>query len=144
MCQRISGGINGSASTNIGRDFLFASANTLRNGSKYMILPRVILAYLGFIGPSKRDDIESLAYTFVWLLKHELPWGHLKDNNGFEGRQEAIACRQDPKCQESLRENLPEVFANFVAYALSLDSAAEPDYERWSRQFKEYAASSTS
>ena len=78
------------------------------------------------------------------MLKHKLPWEHLKDDDGFEGRREAIACRRDPKQQQELRNELPAVFTNFVSYALSLDSTADPDYERWSRQFREYASSQES
>ncbi|KAE8687909.1 Kinase family protein isoform 4 [Hibiscus syriacus] len=40
-------------------------------------------AHLGRMG-SRRDDLESLAYTLIFLLRGKLPWqGYVGENNGF-------------------------------------------------------------
>ncbi|KAL1757758.1 kinase-like domain-containing protein [Schizophyllum commune] len=79
--------------------------------------------------PSRRDDMESLAYTIVDLLCDDLPWG-------------------DPECPASeiltLKQSwsgpaictgYPAVFGEFVDYTRSLAFEETPDYAGWKHRF---------
>ncbi|CAI9755669.1 unnamed protein product [Fraxinus pennsylvanica] len=83
-------------------------------------------AHLGRIG-SRRDDLESLAYTMIFLLRGRLPWqGFQGDNKGF------LVCKKKVATSpESLCCFCPAPFRQFVDYVVNLKFDEEPNYAKY-------------
>ncbi|KAJ8464865.1 hypothetical protein OPV22_027417 [Ensete ventricosum] len=82
-------------------------------------------AHLGRIA-SRRDDLESLAYTLVFLLSGRLPWqGFQGENKGF------LVCKKKVATSpESLCCFCPHPFRQFVEYVVNLKFDEEPNYTK--------------
>ncbi|PIA64725.1 hypothetical protein AQUCO_00100295v1 [Aquilegia coerulea] len=82
-------------------------------------------AHLGRTG-SRRDDLESLAYTLVFLLRGRLPWqGYQGENKGF------LVCKKKMATSpETLCCFCPLPFRQFVEYVVNLKFDEEPDYAK--------------
>ncbi|KAI5899215.1 kinase-like protein [Schizophyllum commune H4-8] len=83
--------------------------------------------------PSRRDDMESLAYTVLALLCDGLPW-HKRRTYDEEFLPE--------KCKWSgsdLAAGHPPVFGAFLDDARAMAYDAEPDYSGWKLRFRELA-----
>ncbi|OEL30985.1 Casein kinase I-like protein 2 [Dichanthelium oligosanthes] len=82
-------------------------------------------AHLGRTG-SRRDDLESLAYTLVFLLRGRLPWqGYQGENKGF------LVCKKKMATSpESLCCFCPQPFREFVEYVVNLKFDEEPNYAK--------------
>ncbi|KIK12186.1 hypothetical protein PISMIDRAFT_121318 [Pisolithus microcarpus 441] len=81
-----------------------------------------------------RDDIESLAYTLVYLLRGSLPW--FSDAN--TSLSSNVICNL--KCDtmvETLCDRLPVEFMTFIKYSRSLAYGARPDYEYLKKLLKD-------
>ena len=64
--------------------------------------------------PSRRDDLESLAYTLLFLLNGRLPWqGFQGDNKGF-----LVAKKKMSSSAETLCRYKPEAFRTFTGGAV--------------------------
>ncbi|KAD5507968.1 hypothetical protein R6Q59_031336 [Mikania micrantha] len=83
-------------------------------------------AHLGRTG-SRRDDLESLAYTLIFLLRGRLPWqGFQGENKGF------LVCKKKMATSpETLCCFCPAPFRNFVEYVVNLKFDEEPDYAKY-------------
>ncbi|CAL4947478.1 unnamed protein product [Urochloa decumbens] len=83
-------------------------------------------AHLGRTG-SRRDDLESLAYTLVFLLRGRLPWqGYQGENKGF------LVCKKKMATSpESLCCFCPQPFREFVEYVVNLKFDEEPNYAKY-------------
>ncbi|KAF8696391.1 hypothetical protein HU200_037302 [Digitaria exilis] len=82
-------------------------------------------AHLGRIG-SRRDDLESLAYTLVFLLRGRLPWqGYQGENKGF-----LVSKKKMATSPESLCSFCPQPFREFVEYVVNLKFDEEPNYAK--------------
>ncbi|KAA0051040.1 hypothetical protein IC582_002790 [Cucumis melo] len=83
-------------------------------------------AHLGRIG-SRRDDLESLAYTLVFLLRGRLPWqGYQGENKGF------LVCKKKMATSpETLCCFCPQPFKQFVEYVVNLKFDEEPNYAKY-------------
>ncbi|XP_061367501.1 casein kinase 1-like protein HD16 isoform X1 [Gastrolobium bilobum] len=83
-------------------------------------------AHLGRTG-SRRDDLESLAYTLVFLLKGRLPWqGFQGENKGF------LVCKKKMgTAPESLCCFCPQPFRQFVEHVVNLKFDEEPNYAKY-------------
>ncbi|KAI7752818.1 hypothetical protein M8C21_001290 [Ambrosia artemisiifolia] len=83
-------------------------------------------AHLGRTG-SRRDDLESLAYTLVFLLRGRLPWqGFQGENKGF------LVCKKKMATSpETLCSFCPAPFRNFVEYVVNLKFDEEPNYAKY-------------
>nr|XP_045622823.1 casein kinase I homolog 2-like [Procambarus clarkii] len=84
--------------------------------------------------PSRRDDMESLAYTAAKLLLGGLPWSRM--------RLKMMSHRRIAKIKERIRPEdifagMPEAFPRFLRYARSLRYDQEPDYVPWQKVFLE-------
>lgn len=76
-------------------------------------------------GPSRRDDIESLAYTVLLLLCGGLPWV-------VNGIKRVGVLREKLKWSGvALSNGYPAVFGAFLDYARTLAFDEEPDYAGW-------------
>lgn len=81
------------------------------------------------IEASRRDDLESLGYIMVYLLRGSLPWQGLKGST----KQESHARIRDAKLGasvEDLCKGLPAEIATFLSYCRGLEFEAGPDYGR--------------
>ncbi|KAF7123804.1 hypothetical protein RHSIM_Rhsim12G0202700 [Rhododendron simsii] len=83
-------------------------------------------AHLGRIG-SRRDDLESLAYTLIFLLRGRLPWqGYQGEHKGF------LVCKKKMATSpETLCCFCPQPFRLFVEYVVNLKFDEEPNYAKY-------------
>uniref|UniRef100_A0A803N862 non-specific serine/threonine protein kinase n=1 Tax=Chenopodium quinoa TaxID=63459 RepID=A0A803N862_CHEQI len=83
-------------------------------------------AHLGRTG-SRRDDLESLAYTLIFLLRGRLPWqGYQGENKGF------LVCKKKMATSpETLCCFCPLPFRHFVEYVVNLKFDEEPNYAKY-------------
>ena len=75
---------------------------------------------------SRRDDLESLAYTIIYSVLGDLPW----TSNSAGNNKNAILRKKTSITAEELCEGLPAPFCNFVTYVRSLGFDQKPDYLR--------------
>ncbi|KAJ4745787.1 Casein kinase I-like protein [Rhynchospora pubera] len=82
-------------------------------------------AHLGRTG-SRRDDLESLAYTLVFLIKGRLPWqGYQGDNKSF------LVCKKKMSTSpELLCCFCPPPFKQFLEFVTNLKFDEEPNYTK--------------
>ncbi|XP_073021001.1 casein kinase 1-like protein HD16 [Primulina eburnea] len=83
-------------------------------------------AHLGRTG-SRRDDLESLAYTLIFLLRGRLPWqGFQGENKGF------LVCKKKMSTSpEALCCFCPAPFRQFVEYVVNLKFDEKPNYAKY-------------
>ncbi|XP_054781385.1 casein kinase 1-like protein HD16 [Prosopis cineraria] len=83
-------------------------------------------AHLGRTG-SRRDDLESLAYTLIFLLRGRLPWqGYQGENKGF------LVCKKKMGTSpESLCCFCPQPFRQFVEHVVNLKFDEDPNYAKY-------------
>lgn len=83
-------------------------------------------AHLGRTG-SRRDDLESLAYTLIFLLRGRLPWqGYQGDNKGFQVCRKKMGTSPDNLCFFC-----PKPFKEFVEHVVNLKFDEEPNYAKY-------------
>lgn len=73
---------------------------------------------------SRRDDIESLGYVMIFLLKGSLPWQGCSSKNNYE----AVGRLKESIPLSELCKGLPPAFEKMLAYARDLSFTAVPDY----------------
>ncbi|KAL8170959.1 hypothetical protein V2J09_022763 [Rumex salicifolius] len=75
---------------------------------------------------SRRDDLESLAYTLIFLLKGRLPWqGYQGDNKSF------LVCKKKMSTSpESLCSLCPQPLKQFVETVVNMKFDEEPNYSK--------------
>lgn len=87
---------------------------------------------------SRRDDLESLAYILLYLLKGKLPWQGIKAKN----KRLRYGLIGEFKRSESTRKickDVPEEFAGLLDYARSLKFEEAPNYEFLISMFTDFA-----
>jgi len=72
---------------------------------------------------SHRDDLESLAYTIIFLVRGKLPWGTLSRGHSAVLQKKLLITAED------LCKGLPPVFSKFIIYVRSLGFKEKLDYE---------------
>ncbi|PIL27083.1 transporter [Ganoderma sinense ZZ0214-1] len=80
--------------------------------------------------PSRRDDLESLAYTAVKLLTGTLPWADAQSD-------EELLSTLYAHSGHTLCQGYDALFAQFVDYAHSLQYEDTPRYQYWRSAFRE-------
>ncbi|XP_011013374.1 PREDICTED: uncharacterized protein LOC105117411 isoform X4 [Populus euphratica] len=81
--------------------------------------------HLGRTG-SRRDDLESLAYTLIFLLRGRLPWqGYQGENKGFVVCKKKMATTSDALCCFC-----PQPFKQLIEYVANLKFDEEPNYAK--------------
>ena len=81
-------------------------------------------AHLGRTG-SRRDDLESLAYTLLFLLEGRLPWqGYQGDNKGFLVCKKKMATSAEALCRYT-----PPAFRQYMEAVVNLKFDEEPKYQ---------------
>ena len=76
---------------------------------------------------SRRDDLESIGYMLIYLIKGKLPWDSIRIDNK---RSNYLKLSQYKKniSPELLCNNLPEEFVDYIKYVRNLNFEDEPDY----------------
>jgi hypothetical protein len=113
----------------------FNLAHLFRNPATYLHTPfttdHPIVGTLPFISinghqgnsQSRRDDLESLAYTIIYSALGDLPW------TSNSTRIDKLLCKKTSVTAEELCKGLPAPFCKFVTYVRSLDFTEKPDYQ---------------
>ena len=76
---------------------------------------------------SRRDDLLSLGYVFMFMLRGNLPWQGIKAAKRKE-KYAKIADMKENIPFEELCDGFPTEFVEYFTYCTSLDFAQEPDY----------------
>jgi serine/threonine protein kinase len=115
----------------------FASVNAHQTSGQFLLIIHLVV----FTDPpalelTYRDDLESLAYTLLYLLCGSLPWSSYNKHGTQRGRIRQVY--EQKKRYDSRRSspNVPIEFGTLVEYARSLSAEKVPDYDDWRRQFK--------
>ncbi|KAF8491075.1 kinase-like domain-containing protein [Russula emetica] len=115
----------------------FGLARLFRNPATYLHIPfttnHSIVGTLPFASisgqqgnvQSRRDDLESLAYTIIYSALGELPW----TSNSAGNDEEVVLCKKTSITVEELCEGLPAPFCKFITYVRSLGFDKKPDYQ---------------
>eukprot|EP00798_Chlamydomonas_sp_ICE-L_P015695 gene15695-21804_t len=78
------------------------------------------------------DDLESLAYTLLFLLKGRLPWqGYQGDNKGYLVCKKKMATSAEMLCRYT-----PPAFRQFSDAVVNIKFDEEPKYESYMRLFE--------
>ncbi|KAJ4455608.1 putative Casein kinase I [Paratrimastix pyriformis] len=94
-----------------------------------------INTHLG-IEQSRRDDLESLGYVFVYFLLGQLPWQGLHAQNR-HAKYRKIGEMKMGCAIEVLCRSLPAEFATFLTYARGLRFDSKPDYAYLRKLFRD-------
>jgi hypothetical protein len=85
-----------------------------------------INSHLG-LTQSRRDDLESLAYAIVYLVKGRLPWQGIAVHPGQVHHDEVLKLKQVTTAK-TLCKGLPQPFIEFIQHIRSLGFEDKPDY----------------
>jgi serine/threonine protein kinase len=88
------------------------------------------------IEQSRRDDLESIGYVLIYLMKGVLPWQGLKCKDKTE-KYLKIKEMKESITPEKLCEGLPEEFVKYMKYCDGLKFDDEPNYRQLINMFKE-------
>lgn len=79
------------------------------------------------IEQSRRDDLEALGYTMLYLLNGELPWGNLKSKTNEEKKEKILEKKMQFK--EGLQtDDLFDELKGYFEYVYSLSFTEKPNY----------------
>ena len=86
---------------------------------------------------SRRDDLESIGYMLIYLIKGNLPWKgiKLKADNAYKKYIEMLNLKKTIS-PEDLCFGLPSQFINYIKYCKNLAFEQDPDYEYLRNLFK--------
>lgn len=109
----------------------------LREGKKLTGSARYcsVNTHLGF-EQSRRDDMESLAYTLIYFLKGRLPWQGIKCKDKGRRYQEIAHLKRTLPVEE-VCQGLPPAFAHYLRRCRQLGFTERPPYEEFRRLFKD-------
>jgi len=88
--------------------------------------------------PSRRDDLISIGYIYIYLVCGELPWDYIKKNNNDEQYDEIHILNYKNQQRKLLKsiENIENLFKdtdntiyNFLKYCYSLNFIDTPNYK---------------
>ena len=85
-----------------------------------------INSHLG-LTQSRRDDLESLVYVIVYLVKGRLPWQGIAVHPGQVHHDEVLKLKQETTA-ETLCKGLPQPLIKFIRHIRSLGFKDKPDY----------------
>ena len=88
---------------------------------------------------SRRDDIISIIYVAIYLVKGKLPWMGLALNKGdVRTKEELVYIKKVTTTSTELCEGIPYLFQKILDYSYSLGFEDKPDYSYMMRQCKNY------
>lgn len=85
-----------------------------------------INAHMG-IEQSRRDDIESIIYILIYLMKGSLPWQKLKARDKIDKFDKIFESKLVTPIEE-LCDSIPSVFKELLLYVRMMEYEDEPDY----------------
>ncbi|CAD8137730.1 unnamed protein product [Paramecium pentaurelia] len=85
---------------------------------------------------SRRDDLESLGYVLMYLLRGQLPWQNMKAFNQKEKYQKIMEKKQETT-PEQLCKGFPNELTQYLQYCRNLKFEDKPDYNYIRNLFKE-------
>jgi len=88
------------------------------------------------IEQSRRDDLESLGYVFIYFTRGSLPWQGLKATSK-KDKYDKIMEKKISTSLEQLCKNVPVEFVSYFNYCRTLRFLDKPDYTYLRRLFKE-------
>jgi len=88
------------------------------------------------IEQSRRDDLETLGYVLMYLLRGSLPWQGLKADTK-RRKYEKISEVKMATSIEELCDGYPSEFATYLSYTRSLRFEDKPDYGYLRRIFRD-------
>jgi serine/threonine protein kinase len=115
----------------------FGLARLFRNPATYLHIPfttdHSIIGTLPFTSingqqgnsQSRRDDLESLAYTIIYVALGDLPW----TSNSTGNNKQAVLRKKKSITTEELCKGLPSPFCKFVDHVRALGFHEKPDYQ---------------
>lgn len=80
------------------------------------------------ISQSRRDDMEQLAYIFVYLLRGRLPWSGLNIKDRDE-KEKAIGDMKEKLPTSQICNRCPQQFEDFLLYSRKMEFTETPQYE---------------
>jgi serine/threonine protein kinase len=84
---------------------------------------------------SRRDDLESLGYTLIYLLKDKLPWQGIKEKNKITKYNKIYECKKTHNAHV-LCMDIPPEFEAYLDYTQTLDFSEKPNYQYLKNLFK--------
>ncbi|WOG94165.1 hypothetical protein DCAR_0313458 [Daucus carota subsp. sativus] len=88
------------------------------------------------IEQSRRDDMESLGFVFMYFLRGSLPWQGMNARTKKE-KYERISKKKVSTSNEALCHGFPTEFSSYFNYCHSLQFEDEPDYAYLKRAFRD-------
>ena len=79
------------------------------------------------IEQGKRDDLESIGYVLVYLLKGYLPWQSINIKNKSEKLKKILILKIETPSSD-LCNGMPQEFEIYLDYCKNLELETEPDY----------------
>ncbi|XP_028783607.1 casein kinase 1-like protein HD16 [Neltuma alba] len=79
--------------------------------------------------PSRRDDLESLAYTLIFLLRGRLPWQGYREQG--ENKHFLVCKKKMETTPEFLCGFFPQPFRLFLEHVVNLKFDEDPDYAKY-------------
>lgn len=76
---------------------------------------------------SRRDDLESIGYILIYLIKKNLPWYNIKHKDKKTKYELIRKCKENTNVEE-LCKDLPDVFKAYFNYVKELDFDEKPLY----------------
>lgn len=83
---------------------------------------------------SRRDDIESLCYVLLYLLRGSLPWQTIKAESHTQ-RNRLVAKQKQACTMEQLFKQYPVEFLDLYKHARQLGFIQKPDYDYYKASF---------
>ena len=88
---------------------------------------------------SRRDDIISIMYVTIYLLKGKLPWmGIVPQKGELASKEDIVYAKKVKTTVTELCEGIPYLFQKLLEYSYSLGFEDKPDYSYMTRQCKNY------
>ena len=85
---------------------------------------------------SRRDDLESIGYVLLYLIKGSLPWQGLKCKDKAEKYQKIKEMKMS-YTPEKLCQGLPVEFSKYIEYVKKLSFEEEPEYKKYISLFSD-------